>query len=215
MESKTPVSYRIDGPVALLIGEGGMPAQCAEMLVKAGFDIAGLHSPDEPLRSWARQNNNPSFFEKFEDFDLWGRTISYDYLFSTINFRILSPELLRSPKVMAINYHDAPLPRYAGSNATAWALHNGEATHGITWHVMVPKVDAGDILKQVIFPIKPGETRPQLDQRCYLAAMRAFRELLPDLYEGSARRHPQDLSARTFYRRNEMPPSERESSAGA
>jgi hypothetical protein len=31
-----------------------MPVQCAQQLVKAGFDVAGVHSPDAPLRSGPR-----------------------------------------------------------------------------------------------------------------------------------------------------------------
>ena len=35
-------------------------------------------------------------------------------------------EVLRLPRRMAINFHDGPLPRYAGLNTPVWALLNGE-----------------------------------------------------------------------------------------
>jgi hypothetical protein len=197
--------YRADGkPVVLLIGRGGMPVQCAEMLIAAGFDIAGLHSPDAPLRDWAEHRGMP-FVPDFANFEIWGCTIAYDYLFSVVNMRILSPRLINSPRGLAINYHDGPLPRYAGSNATAWALENGETSHGITWHVIEQKVDTGDILKQVLFPVAQNETKESLDQKCYLAAMRAFRVLLAELKEGTYTRTPQDLGQRTFYKRSDVP----------
>jgi methionyl-tRNA formyltransferase len=193
-------------PTVLLIGQGEIPVQCADALIKLGFDIAGLHSPDEPLRDWAKRRNHPNFFSDFRDFERSALSSAYDYLFSVVNFIILKPELLRSPRCLAINYHDGPLPRYAGSNAIAWALYNGETTHGVTWHVMEESVDAGDILKQVNFAIKPGDTHHSVQLKCYLAAMRAFRELLLELKDGTYTRTRQDLSKRTFYRRSQVPP---------
>jgi methionyl-tRNA formyltransferase len=192
-------SYRVDGPVVLLIGSGGMPVEAAKMMVRAGFDIAGLHSPDPPLREWADAQNHPHYFSDFAEFRAWGETIASDYLFSVRNLRLLPTSLIEAPLELAINYHDSPLPKYAGSHATAWALRNHEETHGITWHVMTEKVDAGDVLKQVTFPIPEGTTKDQLDQRCYLAAMRALRDLLSDLKAERYTRTPQDLRLRTFY----------------
>lgn len=198
-------SYRVDGPVVCLIGSGAVPVQCAKMLVAAGFDVAAVHSPDAPLLEWATANDKHSVFPEFAEFRRWAETTAYDYLFSIINFRILPPSLIRSPQILAINYHDAPLPKYAGSHAIEWALANRESQHGITWHVMTDEVDAGDILKQVIFPIT-GETTPaQLRQRCYLTAMRAFRELIAELLTGHYTRVPQDLTKRTYYPRSVLP----------
>lgn len=191
-------------PVAMLIGSGRMPVQAAEMLTREGFELVGLHSPDEPLRDWA-EHRQSHFLADFESFRERGETVEYDYLFSVRNLRILPASLLSAPRVFAVNYHDAPLPRYAGSHATAWALHNREPTHGITWHVMVERVDTGDILKQILFPIPPAMTKTQLDQRCYVTALLAFRDLLNELKAGRATRTPQDLGQRTFYRSDSYP----------
>ncbi len=193
-------------PLALLIGSGEIPVQCANLLVNAGFNVAGIHSPDVPLQQWAQTHQPSHFYADFRHFCTFAETTPYDYLFSIVNFRILPLSLIRSPRVLAINYHDAPLPRYAGSHAPAWALYNREPMHGVTWHVMSEKVDAGDILKQVTFPLSGHETLEQLNQRCYLAAMRAFRELLAALRTQTYTRTPQDLTQRTFYSRSTSPP---------
>lgn len=196
-----------NAPVVLLIGQGKMPVQCAEMLVSAGYDLAGVHSPDEPLRDWTRQQGLPCFIPDFAHFRGWGETIAFDYLFSVINFRLLPLSLLQRAQRLAINYHDSPLPRYAGSHAVEWALYNDEPLHGSTWHVIEEKVDSGDILKQCTFPVAPGETAESLSQKCYLAGMRAFRQLLVELKTGSYTRTPQNLTQRTFYKRSERPPT--------
>jgi hypothetical protein len=193
-------------PVVALIGQGKMPVQCAELLARNGFDVGTVHSPDEGLRDWSAKHSHAIYYQDFADFELWCKTFPYDYLFSVVNFRLLKPELLRTVRGLAINYHDGPLPRYAGSHATGWALHNGEREHGITWHVIEERVDSGDMLKQVMFRIAPEETHQTLDLKCKLAAMRAFQELLNELKAGTYTRAPQDLSRRTFYRRSELPP---------
>ena len=46
----------------------------------------------------------------------------------------------------AINFHDGPLPGYAGLNVTTWALLAGEREHAVTWHLMTADVDAGEIV---------------------------------------------------------------------
>ena len=58
----------------------------------------------------------------------------------------------------AINFHDGPLPRYAGLNAPVWAIINGEPDHGITWHMIEGGVDEGDILEQRLFELASEET---------------------------------------------------------
>ena len=184
-----------------------MVVQCATLLEGAGFDIAGLHSPDAPLREWAEQRQHPNYYADFAAFRQWCETIAYDYLFSVINFRILPASMLASPKICAINYHDAPLPKYAGSHACAWALHDRAPTHGITWHVMTELVDGGDILTQATYPLTGTETLQQLEQRCYLTAMRSFRALLPTLKTETFVRTPQDLTQRTYYARSARPPT--------
>jgi folate-dependent phosphoribosylglycinamide formyltransferase PurN len=59
---------------------------------------------------------------------------------------VLPPTVLRLARRLAINYHDALLPNYAGGNAVSWALLHGEIGHGVTWHEMTERIDAGGIL---------------------------------------------------------------------
>ena len=54
-----------------------------------------------------------------------------------------------------LNLHNAPLPAYRGVAPINWALENGEFTHGVTIHEVVPDIDAGPIVSQVVFSIYP------------------------------------------------------------
>ena len=132
-----------------IVGEGTLPIRCAEVLLQRGHDILGIVSPDSSLRRWARERDIPHLDPAtLEDLAAFLGQRAFDYLFSIVNSYILSEDILALPRRMSINYHDAPLPRYAGSHATSWAILARESRYGVSWHVATRRVDAGDILSQ-------------------------------------------------------------------
>ncbi|MDM8531499.1 amino acid adenylation domain-containing protein [Anaerolineales bacterium HSG25] len=181
-----------------IIGEETMPIQCAELLLEQGHTIYGMISPDEVVEKWAIEKEIP-FISPTQDISAFLSRQPFDYLFSIVNSVIISPEILALPRQYAINYHDSLLPRYAGNYATSWALINEETCHGISWHVMVERVDAGDLLKQAPVKISPTETALSLNAKCYGAAISAFAELIDDLATNRIQPQAQDLSERTFF----------------
>jgi len=130
---------------------------------------------------------------------------NFDYLFSIANPAILPSAIINRPFQLAVNYHDAPLPKYAGSYATSWAILNNESQHGISWHIIDDRVDAGDLLKQKLFPITPNETTYSLNIKCFEAAVSSFQELLYEIQAGRVKRKAQDISYRTFYYKHQKP----------
>ncbi len=186
-----------------LIGETSLLIQCAQQLINHHFTIVGISSPDKSVNTWATTQNIPLFYPPnittLKD-------IPIDFLFSIVNRTILSAEILALPTRYAINYHDAPLPKYAGVNATTWALINQEKRHGITWHVVSHQIDAGDILKQVTFDIAADETSLTLNAKCYQAAIRTFVDLIVELSEGREALIVQNLAERTYFGLTKRPP---------
>ncbi|MCB8942381.1 MAG: amino acid adenylation domain-containing protein [Ardenticatenaceae bacterium] len=181
-----------------LIGETSLLIQCGEILREQGQAVWGVISPDTAVAEWAAERDIRHWLPG-ED---WGAVLGerpFDYLFSVVNGTIIPESVLNLPQKLAINYHDAPLPRYAGVYATSWAILNGEREHGVSWHVMTAVVDAGDILQQVAVPIAPDETALTLNAKCYEAALGSFALLVRQLTEGTAVRQPQDLSERTYF----------------
>ena len=67
------------------------------------------------MREWAARQGIP-LLEAARDLPSTEGTAGepFDYLFSVVNMGLLAPEVLALPRRMAINYHDGPLPRYAG-----------------------------------------------------------------------------------------------------
>ena len=187
-----------------VIGETTLLVQCGEKLLRRGHTIHGVISPNPDLLQWAAANNIAHITP---DDDLAGflRQKPFDYLFSIVNNAILPENILRIARKKSINFHDAPLPRYGGLHATSWALMNQERTHGITWHVMAPKIDAGGILKQKLVPIADTDTALSLNIKCYQAAADAFAELIEELAAGTAVETGQNLADRTYYPRYRRP----------
>ncbi len=188
----------------VVIGTGSLLVQSVEELRSRGHAILCVASPDPKVASWAASNKLPHV-ATWAELEAAVRVQQVDLLFSIVNDEVLPPSALTLPRAMAINYHDAPLPRYAGIHATSWALMAGEKEHAITWHAMSDRVDFGDILVQEHFGIAPDDNALTLNAKCYAAAQRAFRTLLGQLERGTTTRKPQSESARTFFGRHKRP----------
>jgi natural product biosynthesis luciferase-like monooxygenase protein len=187
-----------------LIGEGTLLVQCAEALLRAGHAVFGIVSSEPGVVRWASGEGIPRIAASGDQASFLGRR-PFDYLFSVINHAVTAVEILRLPRRAAINYHDALLPRYAGFNATSWAILGGEAVHGVTWHEMTERVDAGRIWKQRAVEIAPDDTAFTLGVRCSEAAVAAFVELISELAAGTASPLEQVVSERTYFTRRERP----------
>ncbi len=189
-------------PRYFLIGEGTLLIQCAEILVQERHEILGIIASQRAIVEWSNNRNIPCI----QPTDNWLELLRqepFEYLFSIFNNRILSKEVLKLPRQCTINYHDAPLPKYAGVNATSWALIRGEREHGVSWHIVSAVVDAGDILKQTLVKIEPNETSFTLNAKCYEAAIASFRELITDISAQRLSKSQQNLAHRTYFGRSQ------------
>jgi methionyl-tRNA formyltransferase len=97
-------------------------------------------------------------------------------------------DALAVPPLGAVNSHPSPLPRYRGPQPMAWMVRNGETEAALTFHRMVPELDAGPILAQASFPFDLDESEEELWPR--FGALTA--ELLPHVFERLAAGDPGD-----------------------
>ena len=187
----------------VVVGQGTLPQACAEILLGQGYAVDAVITGDARFSAWAAAHGVASAREPEALQALLERGI--DLLFSIVNPHILPDALLAGVRRHAINYHDAPLPRYAGTCATAWALIAGEKRHGVSWHLMSGRVDSGDILAQEEVAITPDDTSLSLNIKCYDAALRSFAALTEQLLEGEPVRRRQDPAQRSFFARSKRP----------
>lgn len=61
------------------------------------------------------------------------------------------------PPLGVLNGHPAPLPRYRGPNPIGWALRNGDAEIGFTFHLMDAEFDTGPVVVQGAAPLASAE----------------------------------------------------------
>ncbi len=181
-----------------VIGNQSRLIKCSENILEKGHTILGIISSDISVKQWAEEKCLKTISID-DDIHVILKNQSYDYLFSIDNFLLLPGDIINTPKKFAINFHDGPLPKYAGSNVTSWAILNEEHRHGITWHVMSRGADKGDILKQDIFPIEKDETSFSLNMKCLKKSIKLFSDLLDELDNNRLKRIPQDLSKRSFF----------------
>ncbi|HEY0640206.1 MAG TPA: amino acid adenylation domain-containing protein, partial [Pseudonocardiaceae bacterium] len=189
-------------PNCFVIGGTRVLIRCTARLLEAGMRVEGVLTDDPAAVTWAGEHGIP-VLDPRGDLVVALTAASVDYLFSMVNFRILTAEVLALPAVAAINFHDGPLPRYSGSHVPAWALYEGATRHAATWHLMTEAVDAGGVLAERWFPVRGHSTALSLTYEAAEVGIELFDELVPRLMQ-RALPEPVDTSGRErrFYRRS-------------
>ncbi|RPH89618.1 MAG: methionyl-tRNA formyltransferase [Calditrichaeota bacterium] len=157
----------------------GTPDFAVPSLVKlmdAGQQLVGVVTvPDKPakrgqklqsssVKAFARskglpvlqpqQLNDPVFLQQLTD---WSAD-----LFIVVAFRILPEEVLKIPRLGAVNLHASLLPKYRGAAPINWALIHGETETGVTTFFIDKNIDTGEILLQQKVSITPEMTAGEL-----------------------------------------------------
>jgi folate-dependent phosphoribosylglycinamide formyltransferase PurN len=120
---------------------------------------------------------------------------------------ILRQSVFAIPRLGSINLHTGKAPEYRGATPAFWELYNGESTVGITVHRVAEALDAGDVLRQELFPL---DSAPAIDPMRYIESyrrdvlrpngIRIIVEVVRAIAAGTATSVPQDHSKATTYR---------------
>ncbi|MTJ07339.1 MupA/Atu3671 family FMN-dependent luciferase-like monooxygenase [Anabaena sp. UHCC 0204] len=188
-----------------VVGDGVLPLSCLEILLQKNCQVLGVYSTDHSLQKWSQEHGITHAPSRH----VFHKTLleaEYDYLFSINNIKWIIPaDAIARAKKATINYHDSPLPKYAGLYATSWALLNGETEYAITWHEVACEIDAGRIFKQKAVPILPDDTVFNLNVSCFDAAVNSFTELVQELAMDLIEPWHQDLSQRSYFSSSDRP----------
>jgi natural product biosynthesis luciferase-like monooxygenase protein len=188
---------------SVLIGNESLLVQCGGILLERGHLIRAVVTASPEIRAWADAHGLPA---EPPGSDLAARLPrGFDWLFSIANLAVIPDAVVKLAARGAINFHDGPLPRYAGLNAPVWAILNREPTHGVSWHLIEGGIDEGDILESRSFPLSSEDTALTLNTRCYAAAIETFGVLVASIEMGGPERTPQDLAQRTWFARAARP----------
>lgn len=191
----------------VFIGEGMVLAAAIEQAQARGHRITGVFSTSaSEARVWA-QAGLPVEQSAAAPAEFIDRCASFDVLISANNRHVLGERALNLARLAAVNYHNAPLPAYAGLRATAWAIVHGEAAHGVTWHRLDAGVDTGNIIVRRRFLLDAAETTASLNARCTAAALECLPELFERLESRNLAAEPQELQRRHYFSRRDTVPN--------
>lgn len=188
----------------VLIGEESLLVECGNQLRDRGYTIAAIIAANEQLVDWAA-SVDAEVLSPAKDLEKQLQPFEYDWFFSIANLSMLPRNVWQKARLGAINFHDGPLPDFAGLNTPAWAIARGEATHGITWHALADGADTGDIYVQRRFEIAPDETTFTLNTRCFEAGIASFSELLDKMEGGGLTGQAQSFETRKYFAKNDRP----------
>ncbi|MCB0396237.1 MAG: methionyl-tRNA formyltransferase [Flavobacteriales bacterium] len=197
----------------LFVGSKGLGYRALRLLHEQGADICGVVARWDDLdKQWypsvaslARELNLPLMMpEQINDAEVVGQiaALQPDIMLTAFYPKIYKKDLLSIPPLGSVNMHFAPLPRYRGSYPGAWAIINGETSHGVTMHYMKPGVDNGEIIGQITVPIEENDSGQDLYNRCEEYGIQLLKETWPALLAGTAGRIPQDESRKLYHNRD-------------
>ena len=106
--------------------------------------------------------------------------------------RLISPRVLRVPRLGFVNVHPSLLPRHRGPSPVEWAILSGDAETGVTTMLLDEGLDTGPILLQRRTPIGARERTPELEARLARIGAELLVETLAGLADGRVTATPQD-----------------------
>lgn len=112
--------------------------------------------------------------------------------------QLLPKELLDTPALGCINVHASLLPKYRGGAPIHQAVMDGETETGVTIMYMAEKLDAGDIISQVVSPIEEADDTGTMFTKLSIAGTSLLKETLPTIIAGTNERRVQDETLVSF-----------------
>lgn len=189
---------------ALLIGNESLTVECGKRWLERGHRLEAVVTREPRVAAWAA---GAGLRVIAPGACLVERTagLEVDWLLSVANLSLVPAPVLALARKGGVNFHDGPLPGYAGLNAPVWAILNAETAHAVTWHLMTEGIDEGEVLATRSFAIEPDDTAFTLNARCFSAALDSFTDVIAALEAGGQPRQPQAPGPRKVWMRSDRP----------
>lgn len=160
-----------------------------------------------PVRLVAEEANIPHYQpEKVSAPEFLPTLKSFDAdLFVVVAYgEIMNQAVLDVPRQACLNVHASILPKYRGAAPIQRAIINGEKESGITIMHMVRKMDAGDMISQVVMPIGENTTYGMLEAEMRLVGSQAILDVIHAFKAGVVQAVAQNESEVTFAAKIEL-----------
>lgn len=152
--------------------------------LNAQVQVVIYNNPDAKVVDRAKRFNVPSVLLNHREFD--SREALDQAIVTTLKehrvdwvimagwMRIVTPVLINAFPNRILNIHPSLLPSFKGNRAVHQALEAGVKITGCTVHLVVPKVDSGEIIIQAAVPVLADDTVETLQNRIHTQEHRIY-----------------------------------------
>jgi len=177
--------------------------ECVKSVIDGGWDVVGVFTLSEKFKDRSGyvsfdglKEYNPPIFE-VDDINQKEnvekiKNLDPDVIFVVGWSFIVCDEILKIPELGCIGQHPSLLPKHRGNAPIPWSVIIGATRSGTTLLHLIDEVDAGDIVGQKEFKIHFNDYAEDVYDKALNATIELYREVLPHLADGTARRTPQD-----------------------
>ena len=136
--------------------------------------------------------NDPAYIEK-------AGGLEPDVIASVAAPEIFRKGILAVPPLGCINIHSGRLPVYRGMMPNFWQLLHGEKHAVVTVHEMAEKLDAGDILGTLEWPLEPNDSLDRVITGTKRDGARLMMDVLLKMKRGEIRPAPLDMGDKKYF----------------
>ena len=195
----------------LFFGTDDVSSIALEALITSNAEIVGVVTkPDKPsgrkkeiifspIKEIAIKNN----FKLFQPEKL---NLSVDEILATkpnmilvcSYGKIIPKQIIDYPEYKCLNVHPSLLPKYRGASPIESAILNCDKITGVSFMIMSPKLDAGDIIEQIKIKIDNNETGKSLREKVKKTIYEYLTNNLDRLFDKNIKLKTQDESKVVF-----------------
>lgn len=173
-----------------VMGCGKMAADCTQFLLNHEVDVVFVleteESPFSSLESICSRNgilHEKTTRSRAAAFlsELDGPVV----ILSANNDFIFPDHIVRRGHLRIVNFHNALLPSYPGHGQSIpqWIVYNGETRHGVTWHLVNERIDAGHVLCSETFPVSGNDTALSVMMRSMRLGIALFEQYWEQFFD--------------------------------
>ena len=203
----------------IIVGYGEMASSLLLGCIESGHDVVGILRHDRitmnPIKRFFKDVFNPEEFfvlaRKYGIFEIKAKSVNSDKFFKTA--LKLQPDIIlvgswseklqkrvfNMPRMACINAHPSLLPKYRGPNPYVETIRHGEKKTGVSFHLVIEKLDRGAILMQQPVDISYHDTGGSLRAKCVYTARKMIAELFAGLSEGTTVLLSQNEASATYF----------------
>ena len=156
------------------------------------------------VKAWAKDNNIEVFeinnFDKATTQAISNKLGELQITVGVVaDFSFIIPkQILTIPPKGLINIHFSKLPKYRGASPVQHTILNGEAQTAVSFMVMSEKMDEGDIISQLPYPVSSNATTQELYEELFTFGARHLTSVLTDYVEGKIKPTRQESNNATY-----------------